>query len=48
MQYHHVPWGAVIAVILKALKMFGILPGELFRMRELIKGRLRDPALSSS
>ena len=36
------------SVILKALKMFGILPGELFRMRELIKGRLSDPALSSS
>jgi hypothetical protein len=47
MNFHHIPWGEVVFVLVKLLKMFGIIPGALaaFGVRKLYQKWRQNKAM---
>jgi hypothetical protein len=48
MKFHHIPWGEIVFVLVKLLKMFGIIPGAVaaFGVRKLYQKWRQNKAMA--
>jgi hypothetical protein len=48
MNFHHIPWGEIVFVLVKLLKIFGIIPGAIaaFGVRKLYQKWRQNKAMA--